>query len=204
ATAFESKRAAFIESVHALVEGTKEQKNDARGFLEKNVNIGRYQPTVHAEAGMMALACAFCSPDAAARTRSQVVVKDKDNVLTSIFKSHEAPVGVGKKCCYCCWALYTWLQKRKGFADVEPKMPVPDILLLGSHATIFPWYPPQFGIPIEFLRQLLKTLKDILAEAAEKKVGVGSSDELEFSEEFSRGLAKAAKAILEQALGQMK
>ncbi|KAI0039603.1 hypothetical protein FA95DRAFT_1612446 [Auriscalpium vulgare] len=131
--------------------------------------------TVHAEAGMMALACAFSSPDAAQRTRHQVDVRDDDNVLTSIFNTHEAPIGVSKRCCYCCWALYTWLQEHKGFADAERKAPVPDILLPGSHATIFPWYPPQFGIPIEFLRDLLRKLMNTLAQVAAEKGDIGNT-----------------------------
>ncbi|KAI0047581.1 hypothetical protein FA95DRAFT_1558892 [Auriscalpium vulgare] len=173
--AFESKRTSFIDSVVALVRGTAQEQNNARGLLQKKLNLDHKledKPTVHAEAGMMALACAFCSPAAAADSRSQLHVEDDDNVLASIFTVSEAAIGVGKKCCYCCYELYEWLQKRKA---TGAEAAVPNFLLLGSHATIYPWYPPSFGIPIEFLRDLLADLKSKLAVAAKKPAGTAGS-----------------------------
>ncbi|KAI0061374.1 hypothetical protein BV25DRAFT_1917035 [Artomyces pyxidatus] len=176
----------FIDTVLALVSAGHEQQ--ARSFLRKKLKTPAItgKPTVHAEAGMMALACAFYSNDRASASMSELGIgQDFANVLTDVFSAREAAVGVSETCCWCCWKLHLWLQRHKADLSKPPTAGLhtdaggsgsgataaqhakfPELMFLGSYAAVSPWYPPQFGVPIEFLRELLEDLKAALATAA--------------------------------------
>jgi len=83
-------------------------------------------------------------------------------------KDIETAIGVGKKCCWCCWRLSELLDQEASKRSLRnqdagsgshPGIP-PHFVLRGTHGSIFPWYPPQFGIP----PGILETLRDELVE----------------------------------------
>ena len=45
----------------------------------------------------------------------------------------------------------------------------PNLVLLGTHSTIYPWYPPRFGVPIDFLRTLANRLENLLVDVLKEK-----------------------------------
>lgn len=72
-------------------------------------------------------------------------------------------VAVSQKCCWCCWRLFRYLDTTKSAPKSRPPaIDPPNIVLFGSHSTIYPWSPPPIGVPIEFLRQLKAELEAIL------------------------------------------
>ncbi|KAJ6618820.1 hypothetical protein B0H10DRAFT_2217314 [Mycena sp. CBHHK59/15] len=99
--------------------------------------------TLHAEAGMMGLAC-----------DSSALVDEQHRVLFPSFPA-QLPIGVGKKCCWCCWMLGEFLKNDRGREFILP----------GTHGIIFPWIPPKHGIPVDVLDRLEKLLVLKLEEA---------------------------------------
>jgi len=71
----------------------------------------------------------------------------------------ETAIGVGNKCCWCCWRLSQLLDEEASDAGSQLVTP-PRFMLRSTHGSILPWYPPQFGIP----PTALKTLRDELIE----------------------------------------
>jgi len=169
---------AFLDSVVAPI-NDKDDRDDARDWIKKEIIVKAVMtnPAVHAEAGMMGLVnivnmdtqLEFCSGPSS----------ELNGVLASVLKTDEVVIGVSKKCCWCCWRLYKWFEAHRSSPaapgqdsdrpSVSPTTILPTMLLIGSHDTIFPWCPPQLGIPIEFLRELLKDLKHILMKVSLQK-----------------------------------
>ena len=111
--------------------------------------------------------------------------------LIAISCSSQAPecaIGVGKKCCWCCWKLYNWLSiwgdpATLALSHPPPGSPAgpqavtvldtsqdpeewPAFKLHGTHGVVLPWAPPTIGMPIEFLETLRNTLLRMAADYA--------------------------------------
>lgn len=96
------------------------------------------------------------------------------DALLLIGQTERTPIAVSKKCCWCCWELYQYWHR----GGTEPNNQArgvqlssttpPDLVLLGSHSIIFPWYPPPVGVDIDFLQMLEAKLQTILIEVLEK------------------------------------
>jgi len=169
---------AFLDSVVAPI-NVKDDRDAARDWIKQKliVNAVVTNPIVHAEAGMMGLVnivntdtqLEFCSGPSV----------ELYTVLASVLKTDEVVIGVSKKCCWCCWRLHKWFEDHGSSPvtlgqapdrpSVSPTTILPTMLLIGSHDIIFPWFPPQLGVPIEFLRELLNDLKHILMKVAVRK-----------------------------------
>ncbi|KAI0063792.1 hypothetical protein BV25DRAFT_1914870 [Artomyces pyxidatus] len=199
----------FINSILALV--SKKEKQKAHLFLQKKLRIPAVteKPTVHAEAGMMALACAFHSHDRASASQSELAIdRDFADILTKSsqrkkWKSALAERAAGAAgSCICAFESIklTSANRRPQASIAVPQAEFPLLTFLGSHATVLPWYPPQFGVPIEFLRELLQDLKRALAsaailgnDAASTQSSPRSSGEIETRYEALRDAYKAIK-----------
>ncbi|KAI0312925.1 hypothetical protein OF83DRAFT_1176171, partial [Amylostereum chailletii] len=122
--------------------------------------------TVHAEAALMGVACASWDTEIARTQDSPPAVPIEDEgtkrSLRNMFAVQEVTIGVSKLCCWCCWKLRTLLGELNG----EDAAACPQFLLSGTHATIFPWYPPPCGIP----RSILEKLETELILEVEKLV----------------------------------
>ncbi|CAL1710060.1 unnamed protein product [Somion occarium] len=157
----------FQESV--LVQTPEGNRTAVMAFLTKRVKNSAVlcKPTVHAEAGMMALACLTYSKalkrnmDTAS---SWYVDQAKEGILKQAFSVHNVAIGASKKCCWCCWKLYTHLQN-SNFEGTDENV-YPQFSVLGSHSTIFPWYLPEAGVPTAFLQNLLQELMSLVIQAA--------------------------------------
>ncbi|KAJ7725955.1 hypothetical protein B0H16DRAFT_1894950 [Mycena metata] len=64
------------------------------------------------------------------------------------------PIGVNKKCCWCCWQLAHFLRQ-----DVKGM----DFALSGTHRVVFGWAPPN-GIPIGILKKIRGELQNNYTE----------------------------------------
>ncbi|KAI0317145.1 hypothetical protein OF83DRAFT_174495 [Amylostereum chailletii] len=116
---------------------------------------------VHAEAGLMGVACASWNAEGIHDSPS-LPIEDENTkrALRNMFLVQEIPVGVSKLCCWCCWKLRTLLGELNG----KDAAVCPPFILSGTHATVFPWYPPPCGIP----RSVLKSMEDELILEVEK------------------------------------
>ena len=132
----------------------------------------------HAEAIIMALGCAPAVSDTAsvwglqasneATTTIQSVFQVRVwfdcqrrylTVISQHFQAAQVPVGVVKKCCFCCHTLATLLKEHAGL----------DFVLQDTHSTIFPWVPPR-GLPLDVLQKLRLTLLRVLYDTVKKTV----------------------------------
>ncbi|TFK80356.1 DUF1900-domain-containing protein [Polyporus arcularius HHB13444] len=96
------------------------------------------QIRVHAEAALMALAAELSFTD------NTDCVPEDDNVL---------PIGVSDKCCFMCYHLSSVLF---GHDDHW------------THGRIFPWDPPQFGVPASAMGELVEMLVNQVLLHAER------------------------------------
>ncbi|CAL1697799.1 unnamed protein product [Somion occarium] len=166
---------------HSIIESLKTEGmddatvSDQFDRLVQNKKIGdeRAITTVlHAETGLMSLACLLHS--GSSLLQSQDTLHLDTNVtlaLSEAFSTIILPIGVEKKCCWCCWKFYQFCQ------EMQAKKAYPEFQLLGSHMTIFPWYPPQHA-PSEFL----KRLRDELVEVLKTVLRISSLETSHFSQ----------------------
>ncbi|KAI0756211.1 hypothetical protein C8Q80DRAFT_1264298 [Daedaleopsis nitida] len=117
----------------------------------------------HAEAIIMALAC---NPAGSGVVKALGLKRESEAAtdIQSIFDisrrpNGEVPVGVSKKCCFCCHKLATLLKQH---ADRS-------FVLQGTNSMIFPWIPPK-GIPLDVLTELRLTLLRVLYDTVEQTV----------------------------------
>ncbi|EIM87660.1 uncharacterized protein STEHIDRAFT_168352 [Stereum hirsutum FP-91666 SS1] len=145
--------------------GLQGSKDAAAALLERDFRLkpkAVKNATVHVETLMMALAHAFWSPGVAKESQNKLdMTEEGRKVLLDVFQT---PIATSKKCCWCCWQLYRYWHPDDGLHARSSGDAPPDIVLLGSHSTIFPWYPPSVGVPIEFLRELEAKLETILLD----------------------------------------
>ncbi|KAI0705288.1 hypothetical protein C8T65DRAFT_696412 [Cerioporus squamosus] len=138
----------------------------------------------HAEATLMALACSSRSDARTVNamgpgleTESTKTVQDMFKSALSAWVSRVVPVGVSKKCCFCCYKLATLLKERAGL----------DFVLQGMRSVIFLWVPPD-GVPTEVLIDLrltlVRVLYDTIAEAVNtlRSVQTSSADSVSASD----------------------
>lgn len=64
--------------------------------------------------------------------------------------------------------------------------PPPNLLLLGTHSTIYPWYPPR-SVPDSFLQSLRTQLESMLVERLEQDSYLASSPSNQSSPRSSIG-----------------
>jgi len=108
---------------------------------------------VHAEAGIMALVSDVHAFGNDHGDRIANAIKH----LNSVF-----PVGVSKKCCWTCSRLgLLMFPSESGHSGQLLQLQLPD-----THATVYPWDPPGFGIPREVLIMLRDELKRHIIECA--------------------------------------
>ncbi|TBU52490.1 hypothetical protein BD310DRAFT_1043038 [Dichomitus squalens] len=101
-----------------------------------------YNGSLHAEAIIMALACSVHNGVRAEGAELQ----QQQSYLTPVFEVPSIPIGVSKKCCFCCDLLAHLLMRSQSGGRLS-------FLLQGTHSTIFPWIPPD-GIPFEVLKEM--------------------------------------------------
>lgn len=93
-------------------------------------------------------------------------------LLTNVEKAESYPISISKKCCWCCWELYQYLgqvcQEQKYRPD-KGTIPPPNLELLNSHSTIYPWYPPPC-VPYPLLRSLRTKLENQLVETLREEI----------------------------------
>ncbi|KAI0716179.1 hypothetical protein C8T65DRAFT_828390 [Cerioporus squamosus] len=105
--------------------------------LARPLARGPLEASEHAEATLMGLACSSRSDAGIVGRGLQTTAAQ---TVESMFQASRVPVGVSKKCCFCCHKLATLLQERDAL----------EFVLEGTHSVIVPWVPPQ-GIPAEVL-----------------------------------------------------
>ncbi len=96
---------------------------------------------------------------------------------------------MSKKCSFCCRLLGEKLNnwRELNAKGSDRKTAYPELILPGSHSTVFPWLPPR-GVPSEVLKkirlELLKCLWELIQEAkaaqtsparSERRLGVDLS-----------------------------
>ncbi|RPD71382.1 hypothetical protein L226DRAFT_537955, partial [Lentinus tigrinus ALCF2SS1-7] len=122
--------------------------------LVKKLDRTPFHAAEHAEATIMGLAYAnrdgTATTDPAAKSAS---------TLQSIFQANPVPVGVTKKCCFCCHKLASLLKEHAGLDTVLPD----------THSTILPWIPPA-GIPSEVLVELRLALLRVMYDTVNTAV----------------------------------
>ncbi|KAG2014310.1 hypothetical protein CC2G_011138 [Coprinopsis cinerea AmutBmut pab1-1] len=101
----------------------------------------RFTGTLHAETILMAVAKYQAQAHGERITYGADIDDESLKNLCALLPGSEAPcaIGVGKKCCYCCWQL----GERIG-----------GVKLPGTHGILFPWTPPPIGVDIAQLRDL--------------------------------------------------
>ncbi|KAJ3505231.1 hypothetical protein NLJ89_g7524 [Agrocybe chaxingu] len=138
--------------------------------------------TIHAEATLMGLLTYFSHPE----TTSNYIGDMDADMLRTLFEpvlsmTTTPTIGVGKKCCWCCYKLAQLLKARKQ-----------EILLPGTHGVFYAWSPPRVGVDIQVLKmmerelweKLEKAVTDRLAQIpmvkAHSRQSSGSSTDVEF------------------------
>ncbi|KAI0309340.1 hypothetical protein OF83DRAFT_1179741 [Amylostereum chailletii] len=129
---------------------------------------------VHAEAGVMGVACAFWNAQTKSSSQDDfsppLPMHDSDerarDVVHDVFSVHEIHIGVGRLSCWCCWRLRTLLGEYS--TRDSARTPYPQFLLDGTHATISPWHPPSYGIPESVLRKMKGELEREVGKLAKK------------------------------------
>ncbi|CAA7265123.1 unnamed protein product [Cyclocybe aegerita] len=178
----QSAKTSLFESVPAKVRPSKRML--AEKWLEDRYSTcfrsseseydgGSGMPGLHAEAALMALSCYFKDPGVTvdSATRTWGLTPAQCRILFRVFSPpNPTVIGVGTRCCWCCWRLKTLLNDRKGPASGSGNE---EVVMLGTHATIDPWCPPQIGIPLDILRKLENELEGMLVDAAERNLRVG-------------------------------
>lgn len=134
---------------------------------------------LHAEAALMGAAYKVARGDKDAEDMGVVAVSEHTKVsppaLTRRPQASALPIGVSKKCCYCCALLGNMLNEWR-LKDSDRAATYPLFILPGQHGTIHAWLPPA-GLPFEVLQDirdaLYKKVEDfILLERRTKKAQI--------------------------------
>ncbi|KAH9917160.1 uncharacterized protein BXZ73DRAFT_105632 [Epithele typhae] len=155
--------------------------------------------SVHAEAALMARAWLSQNGDGSAAS------SEGEKLIQDVLLRERIPVGVSKKCCFCCDYLAQLLAEPS-----EDGRPGVKFVLSGTHSTVFPWVPPS-GLPRAVLVKLAKRLTDTLDEAiktSSKDVGSTQTTPLHASaplpacagedeDEFAREVRERIELVLE-------
>ena len=80
------------------------------------------------------------------------------------------PIGVSKKCCFCCTMLRQLLEE---WCEQE-RLDHPRFTLPGTHGVVYPWVSPP-GVPVEVLRKLRAELLALLFDVVRFGYGVKST-----------------------------
>ncbi|RPD56208.1 hypothetical protein L226DRAFT_538364 [Lentinus tigrinus ALCF2SS1-7] len=135
-------------------ESQRNNVSSAFDQLAKKLDNTPFDAAEHAEATIMALAYAnkdgTVTTDPAAKFAS---------TLQSIFQANPVPVGISKKCCFCCHKLASLPEQRAGLK----------FALQGTHSTVFPWIPPA-GLPYEVLVELRLALLRVMYDTVNTAV----------------------------------
>ncbi|TFK82797.1 hypothetical protein K466DRAFT_603381 [Polyporus arcularius HHB13444] len=117
-------------------------------------------PSVHGEAALINILSAGDLQE------HMVNVCGEPTPIASLLSSGSMPVGVSKRCCFCCWLLAELLKPgSRGIAAQSA------FVLRGTHGTIFPWQPPP-GVPRAVLEAMRKELLTIFNRAFNQALGV--------------------------------
>ncbi len=77
------------------------------------------------------------------------------------------------QCCRCCAMLLELLQEWRMQQPTPGQYP--DLVLPGTHSSIFPWIPPTIGIPPEVLKRMREKLIGVLQDVVRTAGGVEES-----------------------------
>ncbi|TFK81516.1 hypothetical protein K466DRAFT_667066 [Polyporus arcularius HHB13444] len=124
--------------------------------LAKPLARGPLDVAEHAEATLMAFA--YSSRCEGGTVHGTVPGPGTLSTVLSMFQAPRVPVGVSKKCCFCCYTLAALLKKHARL----------DFVLQGTHSVIYPWVPPDgipVGVLIDLRLALVRVLYDTIAEA---------------------------------------
>ncbi|KAI1784940.1 hypothetical protein LXA43DRAFT_172548 [Ganoderma leucocontextum] len=134
---------------------------------------------LHAEAGLMALACE-------ARLSDNDGGHKRDEYGSAFLGLAQTPIGISGKCCPLCLRLTQLLNAH--FAALGDSAALmfsqPE-----THGKVLPWDPPQFGIPKSVLTQLRDELREKLVEKAiavgkRRTPKVDTKDEVQYKEDI--------------------
>ncbi|KAI0309323.1 hypothetical protein OF83DRAFT_1179761 [Amylostereum chailletii] len=172
--------------------------NDKSKLQTSNIRTA----TVHAEATLMGVACASWNTEVTQNSPPAVPIED-DNMkrsLRDMFAVQEVSIGASKLCCWCCWKLRTLLGELND-TDVTA---CPRFTLSGTHATIFPWYPPPCGIPrsvlVEMEKELILEVEKLVRRRAYESEPHQSSPSSADPQEGEGGLTVASVDSIEKAI----
>lgn len=156
---------------------------------EEFAQLCQGQMTMHPETSLMALASAAIQESEDTPLKSQI----PDGVFPVSHQLRRRPpselspqrqgniaIGVCRKCCACCDMLsrgFTSLPSQEGQGPVA-------FLVPGTHATVFPWLPPSFGIPLSILKDMRGSLFLIFHKMLCTSVAVPTSDHNRDDEAF--------------------
>ncbi|CAA7263678.1 unnamed protein product [Cyclocybe aegerita] len=138
----------FAAAFLARATATSDDEVEIRGILT-SFTPTQFGGTIHAEASLMGLLAYFSHPD----TTTGKYIDDMDaDALKTLFEPVLAmattpTIGVGKKCCWCCYKLAQLLKARQQ-----------EILLPGTHGVLYAWCPPRVGVDIQVLKIMEKEL----------------------------------------------
>ncbi|KAI0319407.1 hypothetical protein OF83DRAFT_807034 [Amylostereum chailletii] len=141
-------------------------RDDARDALYKvpSLKPGTHYMPVHAESvlmGFMRATSGEAQSDRSVSLSWGAVVRE--TCLNRHWKVR-SPIGVSKKCCWCCWQLSQYFQNQ-GHRFV-----------LGStHGIVFQWPAPSVGVPVEAVQEMLRTLLQRIAELVSQPGGARQS-----------------------------
>ncbi|CAA7270715.1 unnamed protein product [Cyclocybe aegerita] len=119
-------------------------KVEVREVLEPAIPK-KFSGTIHAEATLMGLLTYFSRQGDASYYAGDILNINilKESIEPALVKP---AIGVGKKCCWCCYRLATLLPQHYG--DENP------ISLPGTHGILYGWCPPRVGVEVEVLKRL--------------------------------------------------
>ncbi|RDB28929.1 hypothetical protein Hypma_016125 [Hypsizygus marmoreus] len=131
--------------------------NDISTLIQRRIdqddfkNSTEFSGTIHCQASLMGLIYSF-SPGVSSTSiptsaSAPPLSKDTTEILQDIFTNADSVVGVGRKCCLCCY----WLAQ--ALTSENDRFLVPE-----TNGIVLPWTPPSYGIPLEILEQIEEKL----------------------------------------------
>lgn len=180
---------ALQETILALVPDIDRQKVETYLQLKVPAHKGlkRSPNPIHAEAGLMGLISDPSYLPASDKESARVDASSGFDRISSVslllppllpqltsLQSKETVIGVGKRCCWCCYRLHQLLNFKhlasSSLTDDEKSLlkKLPSLVVPGSHAIIYPWGAPT-GVPQGVLRQMRDELLRILIAVARRE-----------------------------------
>ena len=96
-------------------------------------------------------------------------------LLFAIHQVPQLPIGISKKCCFCCMLLCELLHEWRERQSDSVKELYPKFELPGTHASIFPWMAPAKWLPEGILEAMRARLWEIVLHIARSGSGVKST-----------------------------